>query len=204
MGSRRHRGRRPAGKDQHQVATRCEARGRAEGKVDFRAARGWRNRWLYCAAPAVAAQGHAECRLAVSRPCRRRQGLLQAHGHFSDHASGRRAAHFGREAPLAARGGLQSLRAGQESCARPIKRYFGNESDLAVHRGAAFGSARVDGRGLLVLWRCREPQDAGHVPASPSFTRFVAAPGDGRRRCSTPARSRPSSFRTLQWPQFAS
>ena len=38
----------------------------------------------------------SECRLAVSRSGRRRQGLLQAHRHFSDHASRRRAPHVGR------------------------------------------------------------------------------------------------------------
>ena len=51
-----------------------------------------RDRRLHRAAPAVVAEGHAQCRLAVSRSGRGRQGLFQAHRHFPDHASGRRAA----------------------------------------------------------------------------------------------------------------
>ena len=69
-----------------------QARGRAGGQVDLAAAGGRRDRRLHRAAPALAAERHAQCRLAVCRSGRRGQGLLQAHRHFPDHASGRRAA----------------------------------------------------------------------------------------------------------------
>ncbi len=42
--------------------------------------------------PAVIAEGHAQCWLAVSRSRRGREGLFQAHRRFSDHAPRRRAA----------------------------------------------------------------------------------------------------------------
>ncbi len=46
--------------------------------------------------------GHAECRLAVSRSGSGGEGLLQAHRHFPDHASRRRAPDARREASVAA------------------------------------------------------------------------------------------------------
>ena len=59
---------------------------------DLGNAGGRRDRRLHRAAAAVAAEEHAECRLAVSRSGRGRQGLFQAHRHFPDHAYRRRAA----------------------------------------------------------------------------------------------------------------
>ena len=82
-----------------------------EGQIDFGLAGGRRDRRLHRAAPAVVAAEHAECRLAVSRSGGGRQGLFQAHRHFSDHASGRRAAQPRRAASLAAGRGAQGLRA---------------------------------------------------------------------------------------------
>ena len=71
----------------------------AEGEIDgFMAPR----------PPAIASEEH---RLAVPRSGRGGQGLLQAHRHFSDHASDRRAPDAGRKASLAAGGGAEGLRA---------------------------------------------------------------------------------------------
>ena len=56
------------------------------------APRGGCNRRFHRAAPAVVAEGHAECRLAIFRSGGGGEGLFQAHRHFPDHASGRRAA----------------------------------------------------------------------------------------------------------------
>ncbi len=79
---------------------------------------GWRHRRLHRAAPAVAAEGHAECRLAVCRSGGGGQGLFQAHRDFPDHASGRRAARTGGQTSMAAGRRVQGLRAGQAGGAR--------------------------------------------------------------------------------------
>ena len=50
----------------------------------------------------------------------------------------------------------------------------------AVRRGARRRGARADGRRLLELRRPVEPQDAGDVPAPPSFAGPVVAAGQGR------------------------
>ncbi len=97
---------------------------------------------------------HAECRLAVCRSGGGGQGLFQAHRHFSDHASGRRAAQPRRAASLAAGGGVQGVRAIESGRARAVERYLGDQGDAAVRRGAACRSARADGRGFLVLRSC--------------------------------------------------
>ena len=81
--------------------------------------RGRRDRWIYRPArPAGLCRRPPASRLAVSRSGCGGQGLFQAHRHFSDHAFGRRAARACREASLAARGGVQGFRAGQEDGAR--------------------------------------------------------------------------------------
>ena len=49
--------------------------------------------------------------LAVSRPGRRGEGLVQAHRHLPDHALDRHPPHARREAPLAAGRGVQGVRA---------------------------------------------------------------------------------------------
>ena len=114
-----------------------QARERAEGQVDLDPAGGRRDRRLSSRRGRHPCRKTAECRLAVSRSGRGRQGLFQAHRHFPDHASGRRAAHFGREASLAAGRGVQGVRAGQEGGDRTIERHVGDQGDAAVRRGAA-------------------------------------------------------------------
>ena len=113
LGARRHRGRRPAREDRHQAAARREARGRAGGQVDLGAC--WRKARSTASsrrAPPSLPNRHAECRLAVCRSGRRRQGLLQAHRHFPDHASGRRAP----------RDWSSSIRGCRARCSRPSSR----------------------------------------------------------------------------------
>ena len=140
---------------------------------------GGRDRRLHRAAPAVAAAEHAECRLAVCRSGGGRQGLFQAHRHFSDHASGRRAAQPRRAAPLAAGGGAQGLRA-IESGMRSmlLSDTSATKVTLPFVEERLAGSARADGRGLLVLRSGIQSQDAGGVPAPPSRAGLVVAVGD--------------------------
>ena len=59
----------------------------------------------------------------------------------------------GGAASLAAGGGVQGVRAGEGDGAGKAQRHVGDQSDAAVRRGAAAGSARADGRGFLALRR---------------------------------------------------
>ncbi len=74
-----------------------------------------------------------------------------------------------------------------------VERHVGHQGDAAVRRGALDGSARADGRGFLVVWRCAEPQNAGDLPASPSLARAVVAAGVGRRNVPSRHARSPSS-----------
>ncbi len=97
----------------HQAAARREARERAGGQDDLRAAgRTARSTASSAPRPPSLLEGHAERRLAVSRSGRGGQGLFQAHRHFPDHASGRRAARLW----------PSSIRGCRGRCSRPSSR----------------------------------------------------------------------------------
>ena len=109
-----------------------------EGKTISAAAGRRRDRRLHRAARRRRCRaGHAERRLAVPRSGRGGQGLFQAHGHFPDHASGRRAARTGREASVAAGRGLKAFEQSKRAALEHLERHLGHQGHAAVRRGAA-------------------------------------------------------------------
>ena len=143
-----------------------------EGKTISQLLESRRHRRLHRAAGAAArGEEESEYRLAVSRSDRGRQGLLQAHRHFSDHARHRRAPHAGRAASLAAGGGAQGVRAGESQVHGGDGGHRHQQMHAAVPGRAAQSRTRTDGARFLELWPGAEPQGAGDVLASPPFGR---------------------------------
>ena len=109
-----------------------------EGTTISRAARSRRDRRLHRAAAADARRkGPSAYRLAVSRSDRGGEGLFQAHRIFPDHACRRHPPRTCREASVAARRGVQGVRAGQGSRLEKTLRHLRDQGHAAVRRGAA-------------------------------------------------------------------
>ena len=77
------------------------------------------------------------CRLALSRPCRRGEGLVPANRNFPDHASDRRPPHARRHPSVAAGRRVQGVRTVEGYGARCIERHLGHQGDAALRRGDA-------------------------------------------------------------------
>ena len=136
LGARRHRGAGPAGEDHDQAAAGVRLDNAPEGAtISALLDDGEIDGFIAPRPPSFIERGHPQCRLAVPRSDRGREGLFQAHRHLSDHASDRRPPHAGREASVAAGRGVQGVRAVEDGGARSAQRHLGDQGDAALRRG---------------------------------------------------------------------
>ncbi len=119
--------------------------------------------------PTLIEKGHPHIGWLFPDPVAVAKDYFKRTAHVSDHACGRHPPRTGRKTSLAAGRGVQGLRAGQGSGLEEIIGHVRDQSDAAVRRGAAEGSARPDGPRFLVLRRRAEPQGAWII-SSPSIT----------------------------------